>query len=103
MILSSRLSFCTVIPVGRTPKIATRANATTARLNAISTIVNPAKPRHGVPPRYGVPPLGGRARYGVPPLGGRAVERAETTNLLKDRLKVGLHENRRKLILLFLS
>src|SRR5690242_19284368 len=51
MTLSSRLSFWTVMPVGRTPRIATSAKATTAMLNAISTMVKP--------PRYGVPPLGG--------------------------------------------
>src|SRR3954471_10083218 len=39
MIVSSRLSFCTVMPVGSTPIMATKANATTAMLRAISIIV----------------------------------------------------------------
>src|SRR5688500_2298505 len=45
MSVSSRLSFCTVMPVGSTPMIATKPNATTARLSAISTMVNAWSPR----------------------------------------------------------
>src|SRR5690348_9740090 len=42
MMVSSRLSFCTRTPVGKTPMIATSAIAMTPRHNAISTIVNAA-------------------------------------------------------------
>src|SRR6185437_8801930 len=42
MIVSSRLSFCTRTPVGKTPMIATSAIAMTPRHNAISTMVNAA-------------------------------------------------------------
>jgi hypothetical protein len=40
-IVSSRFSFWTSIPIGSTPTIATSANPITARLIAISIMVNP--------------------------------------------------------------
>ena len=40
MMVSSRFSFCVFMPSGRTPIMATRANPMTARLMAISIMVN---------------------------------------------------------------